>query len=386
MFLRLFLDNFYFLVTIITAVYCFAFIFFLSSRFQYSTTSRRFAVFLVCVFAWSVKDSLGVVLVPYFNLQSYLRLTVALSALFLIVPPACLSIFISVLNASLKPEKRFDKTSQMQIALVAILAVVYICSLIEPSFMYKNFVLNGANYTFKPGPGIIIFFAIMILSALVPSISLLSTSWKKFNSESFLFGVGAIFSIAIVSITNIFAGMIGLTAIPRLGCISMGIFCVFAFYGIRKHGRAFSISEVLQERDKLRMIGQSLERLISAYNEDDIYQNISDYAREISDSAIVFIFFYETETDSVQIRAISRDSRLELEPDLKNLLEKGYTCSFEKSRMKALFVKKGPAAFESLYSLLPSGIDSTTALKLNKVAHVKQVVCYPVYQDEVIRV
>jgi len=298
--------NFYYFVFAFTALYSLAFIAFLSSRLQYSPASRGFALFLACVFFWAFKDSLAALLFPYLDARSLLDLVVALSPLYLFIPLVSFHMLITVYNAVAPASRQFKEVRLVEYLLAGIAVIVFIISMADHTFMYRNFAKGHFDYHYEPGISMYVFSIEMVLVNLAPAVLLLRAAAVNKRQEAFYIGLGSLVALAFVFPTNIIPSSMGLHEFPRLGCLSVFILSAFAFYGIRRHGELFRFEKVIAERDLFEKIGMSLKDLINLSNEDEIYQNICDYSRDISESLFVAIVTFSAEGSQYEVRALSR--------------------------------------------------------------------------------
>ncbi len=290
--------HYYYFITILTALYVVAFMFFLSPRLSYSKVSKSFALFLISVLLWSVKDSLGTMVIPLLSHSQNVKFLAFSSVFFLIVPACSFDVFMSICMAATAKTRISPKYLKYgRLIAFGVVGINYLLTIHNPEFMYRELTTFDHFYVFKPGPGIYLSILVTLVFSFFPSVYLVLISFRNMRSEAFFFGLGSVISEILIITTNSYPGAIGTHY--RLGCASIGIFCAFCFFGIKKYGRAFSLAEVLDERNKLETIGKSLQRLLDIQNQDDIYQSICDYAREISDSAAVMLFFFK-ETPPLQ--------------------------------------------------------------------------------------
>ncbi|MDG5815318.1 response regulator [Chitinispirillales bacterium ANBcel5] len=375
----IFKENFYFFVLVFTALYGFAFLYFLSSRFQHSRISRKFAFLLFTVFLWAQRDALGHLLTPYFSTSTNLFLTAALSIFYMIVVPVFFEIFITVYNANVPSTKRFNYLETVRKAAWIAILVIYILALLFPSAMYDNFDIVDNLYIYTSGPLMQAYLLLTFLLTAIPSLCLIFLSRKNFNSEPFCFGFGGVTSITIVTLTNFFPGTFGFYY--RLGCLSIALFCMFSFYGIKRYGKAFSIAEILEERDKLVMTGKSLKHLLNIKDPEAIFQSICDYAREISESVgSAIIFFKQEKNFSAQIKSVSAQTNTQillqfLKLNSSHLLEKDSLLYSQSQSSKTL-------QCDNLHSLLPSVISQQESKGLSEKLNIKQIVSYPFIFNE----
>jgi signal transduction histidine kinase len=298
--------SYYFFVFAFTAGYCLAFIFFLPGRFQYSRTSRSFAIFLGYVFLWAFKDALTAAFFPFLDTRTLRQIAVLIMPLFLFIPLFSFHMLISVYNASIAAEKRFRDSRIVYYAIGGICVLLYLVSLIDHSFVYLHFAKGHFDYYYDPGIFFAIFLTLLIFSVMVPAIGLLRISFSGKHSEAFVIGLGSLISLGIIVPTNMMPAILGLTEFPRFGCLSICLLCALAFYGIRRHGVLFSIDRVLAERDLFETIGLSILNLVNLNNEDEMYQGICDQSRELSQSSFVCVLTYSSHGSKYEPRAVSR--------------------------------------------------------------------------------
>ncbi|MFW6221042.1 MAG: response regulator [Fibrobacterota bacterium] len=382
----LILKNYYFLVTIFSACYSFALIFFLSHRFNYSKPSRAFALFLFYTFLWSVKDAITGVLYPDLSEQSLLMLVVSISPLYLFNPCFAFHMLISVYNATVKKSKRFLYEKQVQISFGLILGSVYVISLIYPQFMYKSFSMGTIDYYYTSGLGIIIFSALVVIGALIPAIMLVSVSFSNRRSEAGIIGIGSLFSICIVFLTNIAPSLFGFSDSPRLGALSISVLCAVTFYGIRRYGITFSIGKVLEERQKLRMIGDSLEGLIAQYDEHAIFQRLCDYALEISESLFVSIVLFDRDYTQYEVQGISCSDHGVTDEVFHRLpLSRGDRHNLQdNSLLSQLIEDPTPRECSNLQAFFNNQLPANHLTEIDRLTHMRQILCYPVVLDEIV--
>ncbi|MBD3320809.1 MAG: response regulator [Chitinivibrionales bacterium] len=375
----IFLQNYYYFVLLFTALYSSGFILFLSRRFCYSTASRSFALFLFGTILWAIKDALGAIAFPYLNEEQLHKFVVYVSPLWLFIPGFTFHMMISVYNASEPEEKKFEKEKYVQYALSSISLVIYIISLINPLFMYHNFTKGEYDYFFNPGPGFGLFSLLLVCVALVPGVVLIIKSLKKIRSEAFFVGCGAVLSLCIIFPANIIRFGSMFEEVPRLGCLSIAVFCALTFYGIQKFGRIFSIQQVFEDRDRWRKIGLSLKRLTGTYDESSLFQSICSYATEISESGFAAIVMFNDAGTEYRVRALSRSdesfdgiiSALPLETGKSYLLS-------DRTRLKQQLYSKSFYVYDSFRELF----GEKATVKPKKDEEIRQIISFPImYKD-----
>lgn len=363
--------NFYYLVTIVTALYAFAFIYFLSSRFQYSRVSRRFALFLLAALLWSIRDSLGGILQNHMDFQVFVRYLGVTSVFYLVMPALSFDILMAVYKAA-KPDGNRDEIfiKYGRVAAFGVVCLLYLVNIIHPRFMYSDITPFGSTYIYTAGPGMIVYFALFATVNLIPSSYLIFISRKNIRSEAFFFGLGGVLSEAVILVTNFFPSVIDLNY--RLGCASIALFCCFCFIGIRKYGRAFSLAEIIDERNKLETIGRSLKRLLDVSDEEEVYRSICEYAREISDSAATLLFFFEDEHAIVHTISCQSDAESELD-----YLQRGTSLRLSTNPLVEKIRCGNVVQCESLHDLFPSGIEESRFSSTAKRLSIQQIILYP---------
>ncbi|MBD3241100.1 MAG: response regulator [Chitinivibrionales bacterium] len=384
-FVRLLHSNVYFFVMLLTVAYSLTFILFLTARYQCSQTARRFILFLAGVILWSMKDALGEMLLPAYrdNAAEYLRVITYISPLFLGMPMFGLNMLMSVYNGSISPRRRFRYMPQANIALGVLLLGIYIASLIEPHVLYGTLHLTEHSYHFTPGPGMYAFALAVIASALLPALMLFGVAWRKWRSEACYIAVGSVFTLAAALATNLFASLWGLEQLPRLGCLSVSVFSLLTFIGIVRHGGQYKLSRILQEREKFRLIAAGMEGLLDVYDEDTIYSQICDHARETSESSLVSILFllegdrtYEVKASSLRNRPadVLGESDIPLAP----------RAVYDMARLpgiKRLLDSRAPLVMRSSKELFGERPSDEASL----LGTVRQVVCYPIVHENLLR-
>ena len=381
------LSNYYYFVAFFTALYCMAFIAFLANRFHFSRASRAFALFLISVFMWAIKDAIPPLLIPYVSQQALMRICVALSPMFLIVVIFAFSMFVSIYNASCEPQKQFGHERTGVYILCAVFLGCYIISLVYPPFMYADFTKGTWDYEYSPGLFFIVFGALVIAAALVPALFLLIHSRKQPHSESFIIPLGGILSLAVIMPSNILAMEFGIETMPRLGALSISVMCACAFYGIKRYGRSFSVREVIEERDKLQMIGDSLNRLMSTPDEAEICQSICDYAQEISDSLLACIVVFNEDYTEYEIRAASYSTQVLKDTVFAKLPFSTGTRYplLEDSVYARQILDSEPYECESIEEFFVGQLDSSVAAKLDREGRIRQVVSYPIVVERTVK-
>ncbi len=307
--------NSYFFVMLFTVTYSLVFAFYLRTRYQQSRVIDRFLLFLCGVLLWSVKDALGEALLPLMadTPRLYAQVLALLSGLYLVGPLLGFDLLMSVYNASVSPSGRFRHTRQARIALVTVLGGIYVSAAVEPRTLYRTFMVTPYDYIYTAGPAMHVLTLVVLVAIAIPAFMLLRASWGRFHSEGFFIAVGAIGTLTILVSTNTLPSSWGQQEPPRLGCLSASLLCGLTFVGIVRHGGLFSLTRVLEERGKYRLIADGMEALIGEGEECAIYQMICNRAREISNSlASVIVFFLEGDrTYEVRVGAV-RDSNAAL--------------------------------------------------------------------------
>ncbi len=382
----LLVQNYYYLVTIFTACYCIAFIFFLAPRFNYSKPSRAFALFLFYVFLWSVKDSISGVLFPYLTEKRLLQLAVMISPLYLFNPNFGLHMLISVYNATVDRDRRFKYEKQVQTVFAVILGTIYIVSLLYPSFMYRKFQKGLYDYYYEPGIGFLLFALILATGTLLPSIMLLTVPRANQSKEARIIGVGLIFTLAITFITNIAPSFLNLYQLPRFGVLSVSALCAVTFLGIKRYGVTFSIGKVLEERQKLRMIGDSLEGIIGQYDEHSIFQKLCDYAMEISESLFVSIMLFNRDHSKYTVKGLSRAVHSVSDSVFYRLpLTKGDKHNLADNSLLSELVKDPvPRECTNLQAFFNNQLPANHLAEIDRLTNMRQVLCYPVVLEDVV--
>lgn len=379
-------EHYYYLVMVFTIGYSLAFVFFLSGRFHYSRTAKKFAYFLIVVSGWAVKDSLAEILQPYFDQATYMRVVGVLSALFLCIPVFAFDMLAAVYNAFVPGEKQFTKTAQVRYALGGTLLGTYVVTLIDPRFIYWDFTMAHGTYLYEPGPGMIIFGLSLILTSGVLAAGIVKVSWKDRRSEAFFIGLGAIITLAVSITTNIVPTWTGLGNLPRLGGLSMFLLCGMTFYAIKRYGRIFPVSRMLEEQAKSQMIANSLTAIVDVYEQKTIHQKICDYCREISESEMVCIAFFSEDQSTYTVQTLScRTAAVQRAVSDRLPLEIG-------KQYPALphgFARRGaeteaPLEFASLREFLG---DTSSMLDLGhaELAGIRQVISYPIVYEHTIK-
>lgn len=374
-------DNFYYFITVVTALYSFAFIYFLSSRFQYSKVSRRFALFLLAVLFWSIRDSLGGILQDYLDFQTFMRYVGLSSIFYLIMPALSFDIFMAVYNAAVPRKNSSVLIKYGRIAAFGTVILLYSINIFYPRFMFEDITPLGSTYVYTAGPGMFIYFFQFAAVNLIPSFFLIFISRKNLRSETFYFGVGGLVSEIVIIATNFFPRIANLNY--RLGCASIALFCIFCFIGIRKYGRAFSLSEILDERDKLETIGKSLKRLLDVSDELGVYRSICEYAREISDSAAAFILFLTKKNGeySALLRTVSLQPQMEKE---LGFLKEEMLLDLNEYNIGVKLASGETVECSSLHDLFPSDFEKSCMAEVTKKLRIRQILLYPfTYEGEV---
>ncbi|MFW5813612.1 MAG: ATP-binding protein [Fibrobacterota bacterium] len=367
-------DNFYYLISVVTALYSFAFIYYLSSRFQYSKTSRKFALFLLAVLFWSIRDSLGSILQGYLDSQAFVHYVGLTSIFYLILPALSFDIFMAVRDAAVPRKISPVLVKSGRIAAFGTVLLLYVINIFYPRFMFENITFLGSTYVYTAGPGMIIYFLLFAVVNLIPSLYLICISRKDLRSEAFYFGIGGLVSEAVIIATNFFPDIAHLNY--RLGCASIALFCIFCFVGIKKYGRAFSLAEILDERDKLETIGKSLKRLLDVSDEQEVYRGICEYAREISDSAAAFILFLTEENRRgwALLRTVSVQPEMDVE---LGFLKEEMPLELELDSIAEKLALGETVECGSLHDLFPSRFGELSATEAAKRLRIQQILLYP---------
>ncbi len=377
--------NFYFFVMLLTVGYSLAFILYLTVRYQCSRTARRFILFLCGVVLWSLKDALGEILLPAYGHDpaASARMLALISPLFLGMPAFGLNMLLSVYNAGVSPRHRFRYAPQTNAALGIVLVGVYAASLIEPRVLYASLTVTEEGYRFVPGPGMYVFALCVVVCAVLPAVMLFGVAWRRWRSEALYIAVGSVVTLTCALATNMLASPWGLDHLPRLGCLSASVVSLLTFTGIVRHGTQFKLSRVLEEREKFRLIAAGMEGLLDVYDEDTIYRQICDHARETSESSLVSMLFllegdrtYEVKASSLRSQAAQAlsESDIALAPG----------AVYDVTRLpglRRLMDSREPVVMrtaEELFGTVPS--DQPAML-----GPVRQVVCYPIVHENLLR-
>jgi len=367
------LDNYYYLVTVFTASYGLAFLYFLAPRLSLSKPSRDFGIFLIAVFAWSVKDSLGTVLGHALPVAALPTALVAISPLFLFLPNFSLQMLMSVYNAAVAPAKAFRHMRVAHWLLAITSTLILVGGLIDPGFVYASFVKTQYDYTCTPGPGFWFFMAMVAVSALVPSVLLLGASLRRPKSEAFFVGLGGVLALATVFSTNILPRFVGNPDVPRLGCLSISVLCALTFVGIRWFGAIFSIAQVFAERDRWRNVGLSLKSLTDSTSENALFQSICDFANQITESLFVAVLVFSGDGKRYTVRAVSRFPLSTRDRLARLPLEVGRTYPISEAfALHKQIAANAPFECTSLSELLPCESQSLT---------LKQILSHPIVYE-----
>jgi signal transduction histidine kinase/uncharacterized membrane protein len=377
--------DFYYFVFVFTALYSLAFFFFLSGRLQYSPASRGFALFLGCVFFWALKDSLAAAFFSYLDTRSLLDLVVALSPLYLFVPLVSFHMLITVYNAAAPAGGRFKEVRLVEYLLAGIAAMVFVISMVDHTFMYRNFAKGVFDYHYEPGISFYIFFSEMVIVNLVPAVLLLRAAVVHKKQEALYIGLGSLMALAVIFPTNIMPSFMGLHGFPRLGCLSVFILSAFAFYGILRHGELFRFEKVIAERDLFEKIGVSLKDLINLSNEEEIYQNICDYSRDISESVLVAIVTFGADGSQYEVRALSRITTevAALASPLPLILHRSYPMA-DDAVLRRQVTCASPLRMSSAEELFGRGGAPAAATAGHRPA-VRQIISYPIIYEDTIK-
>ncbi|MBD3393727.1 MAG: response regulator [Chitinivibrionales bacterium] len=381
------LANYYHLVAIGTASYCIAFIAFLSGRYQFSRPSRAFALFVGSVFLWAVKDSLTAMLVPYLDEDTLLRASVILSPLYLCVLCFAFRMLVSVYNATVPPDRQFGREPLVQGILAGILGITYVISLVNPHFMYAQFTKGIYDYSYEPGIGFAVLGLGVVCTSLVPALYLLVRSRANPRSEAFMIPLGGLLSIATIIPSNLLAMDLGIPHLPRLGALSVSIMCAFAFYGIKRYGITFSVRQVLEERNELQMIGESLTRLVSSPDEKQICQSVCDYAQEISNSVYVCIVVFNEEYTGYEIRGAAYSTQALKDTVFSRLpLAVGTKYPVDNDSVFARQILDNQYyACDTIQEFFSDQFDPSLLAQLNATGRIRQVISYPIVMDNMLK-
>ena len=372
---------------IFTACYTLAFVFFLTNRFQFSAVARHFSLFLIAVFAWSVKDSLSLIFMNYMDADAFARSMNWLSALILIIPLAAFNMIISIHDTNVPPDKRFKYHRPVQYGIIAVIVAIFIGNLIDTNFFYRNITLHPYGYRYSTGIGMAIFNLVLLCSIVIPSVRLLLLSWRKPLSEAFLFSSGALFSTIVVVGSNTIPELAGAFDLPRFGCLSISVFCFMAFVGITFFGKTFSLRQLVEERGKIEMISKSLQELINVTNEDTVYQHICQYAQSIAESRYAGILLFADDRQSYTVKAAGRSDAEFCEQVLNQLpLETTKTYPLERNanfadQIAAPYIR----SYTSLLEFFGDYGDTGRLLAVHQRCHIRQIVTYPIMFENTVR-
>jgi signal transduction histidine kinase/CheY-like chemotaxis protein len=382
------LSNYYYFVTVFTALYCFAFILLLANRFQYSQPARAFAAWLVFVFLWSTKESLIAALHPHLDEEALRRAAVLVSPLYLLTANLTFHMLISIYNALVADERRFTHIRTTHVLLASMVGILYVLSLIEPSLMYSSFMKGPYDYHYHAGPALLAFGSLLIAVVTVPSVLLIRVSRSEPQSEALIVGAGSLCAAVMITVTNIVPTAFGLDYLPRLGVLLISVLCAASFYAIKRHGRTFTFGRVLDELKKAKMIGESLRGLlVRALDEDTIFQNICDSAQEISDSLYVCVVLFGPDDASYEIRGVSRATDTLRDSVFGRLpLSKGTTYALADHGLLSRQVDDPrPMECSGIAEFFGNQFDANTSRELNRLARIRQIVSYPIVLNDAIK-
>jgi two-component system, cell cycle sensor histidine kinase and response regulator CckA len=303
----MFSRHFYFLVMLFTVAYCVAFTLVLTRRHRLSETPRRFMFLLAGTVAWSVKDALGELLLPDFagNLPALRLMLVAISPMYLVMPVLTFGLLMAVHNAAVKPERRFGHTDTVVWSLVVGIALLYGAALVRPTFMYRTIIVTESQYRYDSGPGLYVLAVVIAALCLGPVTGIISATWKRPRSEPFYVAMGILLTTIFAIATNVLPHALGLAHLPRLGCLSASVACTATFAGIVRYGSSLSLERVLEERAKYRLIAEGMEALLKRADENALYRQLCDHAREIADAVYVSVVLFLEGNRMCEVRAVS---------------------------------------------------------------------------------
>ncbi|MBD3314643.1 MAG: hypothetical protein GF344_02540, partial [Chitinivibrionales bacterium] len=303
----LLLSNYHFFICIFTGLYCLAFILVLANRYQYSAPARSFASWLFFVFIWSARESLTTAFLPYLDTQALLKAVVSTSPLYLVSVNFAFHVLISIHNAQVSGDRKFNHEKTVQIALGILIAVFYATSLIDPKLLYSSFDKGAYDYHYQAGPLMLAFILVQFIALGWPAVMLIRDSRAEPHSEALIVGIGSLLALGALGATTFVPNLLGFTHLPRLGVLAVSFPCAAAFAAIQKYGRTFAFGRVLDELKKAKLIGKSLRGLVvGTLDEDTIFQNICDSAQEISDSLFVCVVIFDMQAASYEVRGVSR--------------------------------------------------------------------------------
>ncbi|MBD3422641.1 MAG: response regulator [Chitinivibrionales bacterium] len=373
-------ENYYFLVTIFTALYSIGIIIYLSERFHYSRPSRGLIIFLVYIFLWSVKDSFMSIVHDQLTTSQLLTMAVVLSPLWLFSPNAAFSMLISVYNSAAPLNRRFRKVKQVHVLMAGMSLTLYLVSLINPAFMFATFSKGTLDYNYSAGPAFYLFFAVILLASVVPSISLLRISLNARKSEAFFVGAGALFSLAVIIPGNIIPPIIAESLTRRMGCLSVSIMCGFTFLGIVKYGHIFSVEALKSEKERWKNISLSLQTLVEQIDVNQMFQSICSYANEISESEFVCVLTFNTDLKSYQVKALAYRDDPVVEgvlPKLPVTLYATHSCENAPQLQAFLHSREIQQAINAR-DIFAEIIDEQIAAKANEQLQLQQIVSVPI--------
>jgi len=311
--------HYYLFVLVFTAIYTFFFVYYLAQRHHHSGTSRSYSLFLMGILLWAVKDALAEALIDSMDTAPFVRMLVCISPLFLSIALFSFNMLVRVYNAAVAGERQFGRTRETMVSIGVLLAGIYAMSLVDPGFLYAGFHRLGGRYVYGISPGLVVFGAILTVSTLVPVVMLLAGSWRTPRSEAFFIGLGGAVTFLVALATNLFPGLAGTQQLPRFGCLSSFIMSALAFYGIVSYGRIFPITRILAEREKSKMITDSMAALVDIGNEEQIYNSICMYARDISDARFSTILFFAEGGSGYTVVSLSASGKKMEQAVLANL-------------------------------------------------------------------
>jgi signal transduction histidine kinase/CheY-like chemotaxis protein len=381
------LSNYYYFVTVFTALYALTFLYFLASRFHNSRPARGLAFFLGGVFLWSVKDSFISALFPYLDTAMLHRSAVITAALFMIMPLVSFNLLMSIRGTDPAAEKRADFSRIVLIGMAVVLALVYYTAFFNDSFLYAAFAKNGYDYRFKLGPGLYIFALVQVAALAIPAYLLMFKTSLHMRRDGVLIGIGSLLGFGLVVGANFIPAIFPATALPRFGVASVSLISAATFWGIIRHHGTFSIHSVLEELHKIKMIGESLKGLSGVFDERTIMQNICDVAREISESLHTAMVLFHNEYKEFEIHAVSRSAEAADGMFFTKLaldIGRKYPIALE-SIFLSLAENPQPMACKTLEDLFEDSVDPRQAKELNRSAGIRQIVCYPIVLDNQVK-
>lgn len=379
-------ENFYFLVNVFTGLYALVFIAVLGGRIQHSLAVRRFAIFLVIVYLWSIRDITVHLLHPHLSSDNLRFLLVALSPVYLLIPVAAFAFLSAMYNSAAPRELQFKNERLILGILLGCSAAVFVGAMISPTFLYNSFEKTAIDYVYAPGPGLRAVAVMSVLASLVPCGALMAIMHHRPRAEATLIIVG-VFATLFVVLPSSLQPIAPLKELPRLGCLGMFLVSfptAFALFRFEPHSTA---RRMLAEKQVWKDVGLSLKSLTDSENETAVFQNLCDNLVKISDSvAMAVVTFVQGKQPGYQVRAISQNQgKRQYLSDILPLMP-GIRYSFDKSPGLYRAYEEGIAqVLPRLENAFMTGQGTNMEAKISEHFGIRQILLLPIRLDKQIR-